>query len=150
MTDFAIQINDENEFDISFSDTDIELDTGLRAPVIYSLYSDARCEDDELPLNQDSKRGFWGDLIGEKVKTGSKLWLLDRSVLSPAIRELNQEYAQDSLAWMVSEGLAKSLSAESTLISRNEMDTQIKISRPDGSQSIYSPMWTSEGGNYGL
>ena len=101
-------------------------------------------------MNQDSKRGFWGDLIGEKVKTGSKLWLLDRSVLSPAIRELNQEYAQDSLAWMVSEGLAESVSVESSLVSRDRMDTNIKISRPDGSQSNYSPLWTSEGGNYGL
>lgn len=93
---------------------DLKEDAGLSTAVLISLFTDARArEDDELPdvlLPEDfpNRRGWWGDSTSERDNdsVGSRLWLLDRSKDINENLRLAEEYAEESLQWMIDEGIA--------------------------------------------
>lgn len=80
MSDIAIKTTGK-VFGLSIKDGDLEGDEGLETAVVISLFTDQRVSDDELPVEETSKRGWWADALSEidQDKIGSKLWLLDRS-----------------------------------------------------------------------
>lgn len=85
-------------------------DDDLRRSVFNSLFSWARADDsDELPA--DSKEGWWGDAYAdiEGDRFGSKLWLLSRSKVTSEVILLAQSYAEEALAWLVTDGIAKTV-----------------------------------------
>lgn len=71
--------------------------------ILNSLFSDRRAdEDDELPVDEgEDRRGFWAD-----SDWGSKLWLLDRAKETQETINKAREWAEESLAWLVDDGLA--------------------------------------------
>lgn len=86
------------------------LDGGLETAVILSLYSDRRAADgDDLQIGA-SRRGWWGDsLADDGDQWGSRLWLLDRSKSTEETLELAKLYAEEALAWMLEDGIARRL-----------------------------------------
>jgi len=77
----------------------------LRSAVLASIFSDRRAEDqDTLPAGSD-RRGWWADdPTGDAF--GSRLWLLDRSVLTDETVALAQTYLLEALEWLVEDGVA--------------------------------------------
>ena len=66
---------DENQLDIVLNNSEIQTDESLKIPVFISLFTDARCEENEVPKGQYSRRGFWGDAIfGEKQVQNYGYW----------------------------------------------------------------------------
>lgn len=81
--------------------------------VISSLLTDRRAEpEDVLPVDDGDRRGWWGDGFGAEGPEpfGSRLWLLHRATVNQATATLARLYAEEALAWLVSEGLAESVS----------------------------------------
>lgn len=71
-----------------------------------SLFSDARAHDDDvLPIGSD-RRGWWADTYNAPDAFGSRLWLLERAVVTQDALNRAHDYAVEALAWMVADGLA--------------------------------------------
>ena len=86
-----------------------DIDDSLHRAVIISLLSWARADDsDEY---DGSAYGWWGDslsnIAGDKI--GSKLWLLLRQKLTDEVVMQAQEYAEQSLQWLIDDGLCSSI-----------------------------------------
>lgn len=81
----------------------------LIAAILISLFSDARLPDgvaaDSL---KDDPRGWWGDAL-DGDSTGSLLWLLARTKKTQETLRSAEDYARQSLRWLVDDGIAETL-----------------------------------------
>ncbi len=77
--------------------------------VIISLFTWRRADDSD---DTDYKWGWWGDNLAdvEGDKIGSKLYLIVRNPLTNETMQRAEEYAQQSLQWMIDDEIAKSIS----------------------------------------
>ncbi|OFW46539.1 MAG: hypothetical protein A2003_02540 [Acinetobacter sp. GWC1_38_13] len=105
------------EADMSYLNGDLESEAGFASSVLISLFTDRRAlNDDELPdSNSKDKRGWWGDLASPEVdndRIGSRLWLLERSKTIPSIVTRAKQYVEESLQWMIEDGMASKIEVE--------------------------------------
>ncbi len=149
MGDFAL-VWDCFNADMVVEDDDVLSDEGMRTAVILSLFTDARAEDtDELPGNDEDRRGFWADELlddlgeNEGDRLGSRLWLLDRASLTPDVVPLAQQYAEEALQWMIDDGVARSVAV---LIELGSLKMTVTITRPDGEELSFrfAHVWDAE------
>ena len=108
-------------------------DDDLARSVINSLFSWARASSsDTLPA--DSKEGWWGDAFADDSgdQFGSKLWLLSRSKMTADGLRRAKAYAEDALAWMVTDGVASSVEVEATSGDSGRLDLAVTVVKPDG------------------
>jgi len=147
--DIALSQNASFEFDISVMTDDLQTDGGLRTAVIVSLYTDRRVETDELPTEEKSRRGWFGDLFAENVGDliGSRLWLLKRSKVSDETRNLAEDYAQEALQWLIDDGIADTIDVSADFDSNNALAIQCIITKPNGDALPfqYESPWAIEG-----
>lgn len=96
---------------------------GLRArmalltAVVICLFTDRRLPDDmPAPTPDGDPRGWWGDSIkleGEPdVPMGSLLWTLERSTISDETAKLAQQYAEEALEILITQGAAAEIVVE--------------------------------------
>lgn len=117
MIDIALAFNpDRFDFDLVLEgdgdNRDVLGDDGLLTAVIISLFSDRRANDDD-PLPDErvgvpsDLRGWWGDCILEEDRRdplGSRLWLLSREKEMAVVVARAQQYAEESLQWLIRDG----------------------------------------------
>jgi phage gp46-like protein len=98
-------------FDVEVEANDLGVDEGMQTAVAISLFTDARVTEDELPPEERSRRGWWGDLFpdapGDQI--GSKLWLLARQKRTVEVLRQAEEYCNEALQWMIDDGVAESV-----------------------------------------
>ena len=122
--------------DIAIENGDLVPDNGLANAVLISLFTDARAlGTSELPQGETSLRGWWGDL-SQRV-TGSLLWLIQREKVLPEVAARAKEYCQRSLAWMIQDKIAESVTIDARLIRPFGLQLKIKITRGDSKQYAY-------------
>ncbi len=87
--------------------------------VLLSLFQDRRAPAGWRPDTAD-RRGWWGDSVaadGEAAdEDGSWLWLLDNESVSDSLPVRGKQYAEQALAWMLSEKVAGKVSVTSGLL----------------------------------
>lgn len=128
----------ENGADLALEAGDLALEHGLRTAVVTSLFSDARAEDqDALPPEESSRRGFWADVAPDRY--GSLLWLLQREKVTKSTLERARQYARNALQWMVQEGIAERVEVEATVLSTFTIGLTIRIHR--GRARRWSALW---------
>lgn len=152
MGDLALTWN-AGSADLSILDYDLESDEGLRTSCLLSLFTDRRAEEgDDLPGADDDLRGWWADefLEHSRDKMGSKLWLLDRSKLTPDIVARAQRYASESLDWMIVDAVAKSVTVTAKIVD-GYLHYLVEIERPEkGLASFkFTHVWEGEEANWG-
>ena len=91
------------------STIDLASVSALESAVLISLFTDTRVTDEELPEGEDSRRGFWGDLVTGST-TGSKLWLLQRAKRTQETLRLFEDYARQALEWLRGDGHVNEIS----------------------------------------
>ena len=125
---------DGKKFDLNIYKNDFKTDDGLETAVIISLFTDARCTLDELPKEEKSRRGWWGDSYPEVDGdiTGSKLWLLAREKQNEETRKKAKEWCEESLQWMIDEKLAQSITVETEWVDDGFLGIKVTIQRPKG------------------
>lgn len=134
MSDYALEWDPEiPAADLLLNDSlsDFESDDGLRTAVILSLYCDARVEVAELPDGETDRRGWWADT--EETKIGSRLWLLDRGKNIPNVLALAEQYAGESLKWMIDDKVASTINVTAEIIEAGDvigLGLSIQIFRP--------------------
>lgn len=111
----------------------------IETAVLISLFSDRLADKDDV-TDDGNRQGWWGD-TGEDVLLGSRLWLLNRSPLSRAVARKSEVYAEEALAWLVSDGVLSSVSATSRIVWPDRLYLTILLFRPDGSKQEYQFKW---------
>lgn len=97
---------------LRLKDGDLRTDSDLRTSILISLFSDARAtDDDQLPTKDDDRRGWVGNVFSE-VPIGSRLWLLDRSVLTDEVIRRAKDYVIEALHWMVEKNIVERIEVE--------------------------------------
>lgn len=136
--DIALAFNAERlNFDLSLADKaaeamekDLRGDDGLLTAVIISLFTDARAQDgDRLPDERDpDRRGWWGDgLEAEEDAIGSRLWLLAREKEQAVVVARAEQYAQESLAWLVKKGFVRELRVKASHVGRGHLGIAVEF-----------------------
>ena len=148
MSDLALKLVDNCiNIGLTSDGSQLERDDGLETAVLISLFTDSRLSEAELPDGAISKRGWWGDsfLENEGDKIGSRLWaFLDRSKLDSATAAALQVRAKQSLEWMIEDGVAETVTVESTRDSEG-ITLMVKIKRPnEKAPSVYSVFWDGQ------
>lgn len=114
---------------------------GLETAVILSLFTDRRARpDDVLPNDNRSRRGWWGDLAPARVdgaavdndRIGSRLWLLEREKQLPNVLVRAKDYAEESLAWLIEDGVAERIEVETSIVRNGVLGIGVVIYRPEG------------------
>jgi phage gp46-like protein len=74
---------------------------------------------------------------------GSKIWLLSRSKALPSIAPTAEGYAQAALAWLVSDGIAASVSTAASWVSSTALQLTITIVRGSGKPIVitFANLW---------
>jgi phage gp46-like protein len=146
-----IRFNFENcRGDIAIDRGDLALDGSLRTAVIISLFTDRRAEDDDL-VDPNDRRGWWGDLLSDVAddKVGSRLWQLGRAKTVQETLNLAEEFAKESLDWMIEDGIASAIECTAEFVGKGFIGIGIKITKPDGKTETFkfSELWAESGLN---
>lgn len=125
----------------------LEGDAGLETAVVISLFTDRRANADDALPGDDDRRGWWGDAwpVTERDLIGSRLWLLSREKQLPEVVRRAREYAEEALAWLVEDGIARRVSVEAAVVRNGVLGLGVAIERPDGSalQYRYDYLWNA-------
>lgn len=146
MSDFALKYNGK-DFDLSVEKNDLATDDGLQSAVIISLFTDKRVRSDELPFPETDRSGWWGDMVAdlEGDEIGSKLWLLRREKQTSATLLRYEEYAKESLQWLIEDGIAETVGVTASFPEMGRVDLVVTIQKPQGKLSFkYSITWSAE------
>lgn len=127
--------------DLDFLQGDLRRETGLRSAIMVSLFSDARAPAELRPLPDGSKdpRGWWGNLEGEEL--GSLLWLYNRGKITDETAESMRQAAQDSLSWLVSEGMAAEVRVSATRVGGASPRVELSVEIDRSTAAQWSEVW---------
>jgi len=110
-----MHLNHHGLLDLVISDTGIVTDDTYATAYLISILTDRRADvDDELPFKEDTGlippdyRGYVGDVLDEKGRLiGSKLWLLERALVSEDTRRRAESYVREALQWAIDDGYVR-------------------------------------------
>ena len=134
------------DWEIDPSAGDLLADDGLKSAVIISLFTDRlAAPDDVLPDGGTDRRGWWGDLPADGSALtegsdliGSKLWLLARAKATPETALLAQSYCLEALDWMLTDGVAATVTVDAQWIAATILGLVIQISRYTAAGTLQS------------
>lgn len=136
MTDVALDWSAEDfAADIALDGADLATGSALYTAVVMSLFTWRRAlPDDRLPDDVTTRNGWWGDSFSDidKDRIGSRLWLLWREKITQETINRATEYARESLAWLIEDGIARAVDVETTRNGLHRLDMAITIRRHDG------------------
>lgn len=141
-------IDMEHGADFALEQFALATDDGLETAVILSLFSDARADDDDaLPPGQTDRRGWWADAYPVEAgdRFGSRLWLLRASKQLQQSLNDARLYAEQALAWLVADGVARKVEVETFIVREEVMGMMVRIHRPDGNVSPirFETLWSA-------
>lgn len=115
--------------DFAVSGGALSSEPDLQTAVLISLFTDRRAEaDDSLPDQTLSLRGWWGDALSSR-RIGSRLWLLSREKQLREVVNRAKEYAEEALAWLVDDGIAKRVTVHAEIVQTGMIGLAVLIER---------------------
>lgn len=101
-------------------------DSSLTSAVLVSLFTDA---------SVDGQRGWWADSYPdpskpERLLATSRLWLLERGKQTQQTLISAKSYVEETLRWLVEDGLAESVTAEASFPAPGILQLVISIKKP--------------------
>lgn len=125
--------------DLALDNGLLATDSGLETAVLHSLFSDARAMDED-PITDGNRRGWFGDLLApdEKDSYGSRLWLLHQEKQTPEVLLRAKEYAEEALAWFITDGIAESVEVETSYPARGLLHLKVRITLTSGAMETFS------------
>lgn len=127
-------------------------DAQLHTAIVLCLFTDRRArDDDQLPGDDDDRRGWFGDYADVRDdlferELGSHLWLYERAILNEQTRLAIEGTAREALQVLVDQGLAASFSVEASVDSypSGKLDLTIQVFSQDGTLTYdqrFSRIW---------
>lgn len=145
MSDIGLFIID-GCFDIDILNDDLRPDDGLETSVAISVFTDRRITDDNLPILETDKRGWWGDMFPEipNDQIGSRLWLIEREKNTTETLRRSEEFIEKSLQWMIEDGVSNGITAVSFYDNNKQLISDVDISRPDQESERFQVLWDAQ------
>lgn len=136
--------NDLTIGDWSLAEGDLETGQDLETACLVSLFSDVLATPDFTPTDGTTdRRGWWADYY-LSTPTGSHLWQLERAKKTRDTLGLAQRWAQDSLQWLIDDGVAAALLVNTMWITPTMLGIAIAITKPDGTETRFMYGWAWE------
>jgi phage gp46-like protein len=127
--------------DWALAQGDVLTGQDLETACLTSLFSDALATPDFTPTDGTTdRRGWWADTyLG--MPLGSNLWQLDRAKTTRAALGTARAYAQNALAWLITDGVAAEIIVNTTWLSTTMIGIAIALTRPNGTQTRFMFAW---------
>lgn len=138
MIDLHIAVNNtitNSSFGLEMAGSDLRTDTGLRAAVIYSLFTDRRAGPDEaLPGDSTDRRGCWHETYkdADLDPSGSWLWLLEGAKETQETLLRAETYAREALQWFINRGIALSVTVTGRWVRAGTLGLVLEMPLVDG------------------
>ena len=141
MVDIKLNLDTENlRFDLAVKNFDLETTEDIETAVYISLFTDRRARIDHrlpgMPQDPDDLRGWCGDQMDDRRddEIGSLLWLLEREVNVIVVIAKAKTYAEESLLWLIQDGLVKQITVASSALTQNVLLIEVLIWKNDGAR----------------
>lgn len=133
-------------FDLVVVDSVLDTVDGFETAIMVSLLSDARASAANV-LTPSKRRGWVANILTADTgrQYGSRLWTFHQARLTPGILNDISIAAQESLNWMVQDGIAKSVSTTAVKTGIKEVNIDINIITPTGTEERYAFTWRQTG-----
>lgn len=121
-------------------------DESIEPLVLFSLFTHAEATEAEIAAaGLDRQEGWWADATAlrdpGRPRLGSKLWLLSRGKLSLDKMRLAEQYARESLAWLIDQGIAAEVVVAATRPRPDVLGLDITITRPTRLLPPFKKLW---------
>lgn len=101
----------------------------LKTAALISLFTWRRAHpDDVLPDPRMGRKGCWIDALQGR-QMGSRLWLLQREKQTRAVVLRAKEYAEESLQWLLDDGVCKSITVITEISAPGVLGMQVTFER---------------------
>lgn len=142
MSDLRLKRSEQWDFDLDFKDGDLVLGDDLETAVIISLFTWARrAVDDPDPMPGADQMGWWADETLDPTGDvyGGKLWLTQRSKITPDLMLQARQWGAEALDWMVQDGVADSVEVipERSATELNRVDILVQVTKPGAKKIDY-------------
>jgi phage gp46-like protein len=147
--DILVQWDNVNTIgDWSLADGDLQTGQDLETACLVSLFTDKLATPDFVPTDGTSdRRGWWADPYNDQP-LGSNLWQLERAKKTRDTLGLARTYAQTALQWLVTDGIAASVTVDTRWLGNPTGSTMlgiaVAITKPDGSATRFVFGWAWE------
>ena len=144
--DVKLARKDDGLFDLAVSNNVLETIDGFETAIIVSLLTDARAPSSSVQT-PSRRRGWVGNILtaASGRELGSRLWLYSQSRLTDAVLNELAVAAQESLNWMVEDGIAKSVAASVLKNDSRSVTVTIVITTVEGKEQRYAVLWRRTG-----
>lgn len=113
----------------------------LATSVYISVFTDRLADaSDAIPDGSNDRRGWWGDL-DQTVPIGSRLWLLDRSKLTPDVAKRAKDYINECLKWMIDDKVVAAVTVTTTIVAPNMLSVLIVLQQSSGATRAIAFQW---------
>lgn len=124
---------------------DVQTGQDLETACLVSLFTDRLATPDFVPTDGSSdRRGWWADPYND-APLGSNLWQLERAKKTRDTLGLARRYAEEALAWLIDDGVAKEVVVNTgwlgAAIGSTLLGIAIAIVKPDGSVTRFTFGW---------
>jgi phage gp46-like protein len=147
MSDIALKLG-TYAADLVLDQSDLQCDDGLETAILISLFTDHYVSSSELPAEELSQRGWWGDSVSfiPDDTIGSKLWLLQREKITAETLQRAKSYAEQALQWLIDDNIVKSLEVSVTRSRIDALWIEIILIRPSGERLSlrYENIWQAQ------
>ena len=141
MSDLALYRREDGCYDLDFNGAvgDLLTTNTLENAVVISIGTYAR----ERKLGKVANLkpvigGWWGDALSEKGSLGGYLYEAFPGKLTEVTARSVENLVNESLAWMVEDGVAKSVGCKAKAADEETMNVTVTIERPDGGDNAYA------------
>ena len=141
MSDLALFRRSSGDFDLAFDEVkgDLLTSDSLENTVVISIGTYARERNLGKVANlKPNVGGWWGDAISENGNLGGYLYEAFPGKLTEVTARSVENLVNESLAWMVEDGVAKSVGCKAEIADEETMNVTITIQRPDGGDDAYA------------
>lgn len=116
--------------------SDFEADE-LAQAVLISLFSWRKSADDD-GVKAPNRQGWWGDTFAQVTgdRIGSRLWLLRRQKLLPAVFRRAEAYATESLQWLLDDKVVDRIEVSAERYGTEGLALIVVCYRPDDTQVL--------------
>lgn len=145
--DLQFAKNSDGLFDLVLEGQQFTEVDGLETAILVSLLTDARVPE-SVVKTPSRRRGWVGNIQTSDTgrQLGSRLWTFEQARITQGTLNDMSVAAEEALAWMVQDFVAKSVSASAVQIDTRTVNIIILIVTIEGKEKQYSVLWRNTGG----
>ena len=146
MQDVRLQADENGIYDLVLGDGDFNSVDGFETAIATSYFTDSRAPSVQVQAAQN-RRGWVGNILYADIERelGGLLWVLDQARITDDTLNLAKTFAQDSLAWMVEDGIARNVAVSVEKAGYRTIKILTNVTTLDNTVLRYVTLWKNTG-----